>query len=164
MRACPSHCPKRWRSELTISSEPNSTFQCSLDGSPFADCASPDRLGPLSDGRHTFSVQATDQAGNTDPTPATDAWTIDTTRPDTKITSGPNGETANRAPTFKFESSEPDSSFRCKLDSRPVARCDSPKTYGELSLGKHVFRVDAIDRAGNADATRAKRKFTIAKP
>ena len=34
---------------------------------------------------YTFQVRATDQAGNTDPTPASFAWTVDTTAPVSSI-------------------------------------------------------------------------------
>jgi hypothetical protein len=51
------------------SSESGSSFQCSMDGAPMADCSSPysTRVKP---GRHTFSVAATDSAGNADQSPA----------------------------------------------------------------------------------------------
>ena len=59
------------------SSEANSTFQCSLDGAPRVACTSPQTYTGLSIGSHTFSVWATDAAGNTDATPATHAWSVD---------------------------------------------------------------------------------------
>jgi predicted outer membrane repeat protein len=52
------------------------TFECSLDGAPFAACSSPQGYGELADGAHTFQVRALDSAGNVDPTPASYAWTI----------------------------------------------------------------------------------------
>jgi hypothetical protein len=54
-----------------ISSEPGSTFACSLDAAAFVTCASPISYGSLASGTHTFAVRATDPAGNVDPTPAT---------------------------------------------------------------------------------------------
>jgi hypothetical protein len=50
------------------------TFECRVDGRPFAPCSSPYTTPELSagdQGAHTFAVRATDVAGNTDPTPAT---------------------------------------------------------------------------------------------
>jgi hypothetical protein len=59
------------------SSEPGSSLECSLDGSPFEACASPTSYAELTLGAHSFSVRATDAAGNLDPTPAESAWTIE---------------------------------------------------------------------------------------
>jgi hypothetical protein len=58
------------------SSEAGSTFQCELDGGGFSACTSPHNYSSLGAGSHTFSVYATDAAGNVDPTPATFTWTI----------------------------------------------------------------------------------------
>jgi CSLREA domain-containing protein len=59
--------------------EAGSTLACSLDSAPEVDCSSgtADYTG-LADGPHTFSVRATDIAGNVDPTPATRTFTVDT--------------------------------------------------------------------------------------
>lgn len=51
--------------------------------------------------------------------------------------------------------SEAGARFECKLDARPYAPCISPKTL-KLKVGKHVFRVRAVDAAGNVDGTPAK--------
>src|SRR5205823_13344360 len=48
------------------SSEEGSTFQCFLDVGAFAPCSSPQTYTSLSGGPHTFSVEATDRAGNLD--------------------------------------------------------------------------------------------------
>src|SRR5206468_3172216 len=59
------------------SNETGTTFLCGLDGAPLAACTSPAGLSGLGDGPHTFQVQATDPAGNADPTPASRTWTVD---------------------------------------------------------------------------------------
>jgi hypothetical protein len=51
------------------------TFTCRLDGGSFQPCSSPDTIGPLSLGPHTFRVRAT-HAGATDPTPAIRSFTV----------------------------------------------------------------------------------------
>ena len=56
------------------SSEPGSTFTCTLDGAAQAcDGAFAEKVKL---GRHTFAVAATDAAGNADPTPATYGWKL----------------------------------------------------------------------------------------
>jgi hypothetical protein len=63
------------------SSEAGSTFACSLDGATASACNSPTTYSSLGPGTHTFTVRATDAAGNTDATPASRTWTIDTSSP-----------------------------------------------------------------------------------
>lgn len=63
------------------SSEAGSSFECSLDDEPFDACASPVELTGLDDGAHEFRVRAIDTAGNSDSSPATRAWTVDTSTP-----------------------------------------------------------------------------------
>jgi hypothetical protein len=53
--------------------------------------------------------------------------------------------------------------FACKLDRRPWRACRSPKVYRHLALGRHTFRVRAIDGSA-VDLTPAKRQFKIEPP
>lgn len=57
-------------------SQGNCTFECSLNSSGFASCTSPKTYNGLGEGSHTFQVRARNQAGMTDPTPASFSWTI----------------------------------------------------------------------------------------
>jgi hypothetical protein len=57
------------------STEPGSTFACSLDGAVFATCTSPATF-KVKRSRHSFAVRATDAAGNFDTSPATDDWKV----------------------------------------------------------------------------------------
>jgi len=59
------------------------SFECSLDGVPFAACATPQSFTLLVTGPHTFEVRAIDTSGNTDATPALFSWEIFTTVIDT---------------------------------------------------------------------------------
>jgi glucose/arabinose dehydrogenase len=61
------------------STESGSSFQCQLDNGGFSACTSGKSYSSLSDGGHSFQVRATDGAGNTDPTPASYDWTVDST-------------------------------------------------------------------------------------
>ena len=104
---------------------------------------------------HTFEVRATDAAGNTDPTPATRSFTVDTTPPDTTITAGPTGTTSDSTPTFTFTSTEAGSTFQCRVDAAAFATARTPFTTAALTDGAHTFEVRATDAAGNTDATPA---------
>ena len=146
------------------SSEAGSSFQCKVDSAPYAACSSPKTIAPaLSNGLHTFYVRATDPAGNTDPTPASQSFTVDATPPQTTIDSGPSGTTQDATPTFTF-SSEPGASFQCRFDSNPFGACSGPGTHtpaSALADGAHTFQVRAVDAAGNPDPSPASRSFTV---
>ena len=146
------------------SSEPQSTFECRLDSTLEADfqaCDSPKSYTSLTDGSHVFEVRATDPAGDTDATPASRSFTVDTVAPNTVITAGPSGATNNPTPVFSFYSSEARSRFQCKVDSSAYASCSSPTTTARLTEGSHSFHVRATDAAGNPDPTPASRSFTV---
>jgi len=149
------------------STEPDSSFECKVDGGGFADCTSPHTTPQLPDGPHTFFVRATDAADNTDGTPASRSFTVaasppaDTTPPETSIDSGPAGSTDDPTPTFTF-SSEAGASFECQLDGVGFSPCGSPFTTAALTAGPHTFEVRAKDAVGNTDATPAARGFSVA--
>jgi parallel beta-helix repeat protein len=150
------------------SSEERSSFECSLDGARLQKCSSPKTYNGLTLGAHAFSVQATDHARNTDPTPATWTWTIgtqppDTVPPETTIVSAPPSSTTSRTADFSFTSSEA-GTFQCSLDGSAFAACSSPKSYNQLATGSHTFRVRAVDTAGNVDPTPAHYTWTIQAP
>jgi Ca2+-binding RTX toxin-like protein len=65
-----------------------------------------------------------------------------------------------RRVAFRFTSSEPGSSFRCKLDAKPYRSCASPRAY-RVKAGRHAFRVFAIDAAGNRDRTPSLFRFRV---
>jgi hypothetical protein len=135
------------------------TFQCRMDGGAFAPCASPRALH-VGDGNHTFSVRAVDRAGNLS-APVSKAFAVDTTAPNTNITGGPTGVTNDRTPGFAFNSSEPGSTFQCRVDGGSFGNCSSPRVTSSLSDGSHTFSVRAVDKAGNMDASPASRSFTV---
>ena len=143
-----------------FSSEPGATFECRVDTDAFYSCSSPETVASLTDGPHTFEVRATDSVGNTDPSPATRSFTVDTTPPDTTIDSGPTGTTGDATPTFEF-SSEPGATFECRVDTDAFSPCSSPETVASLTDGPHTFEVRAIDPAGNTDPSPATRSFTV---
>ena len=149
---------------FTSSSAAGSTFECSLDGTPFTACSSPKDYSALSQGGHTLEVAATDAAGNRDPTPAAWSWNVESVVPDTTIETGPSGLTRDTSPQFTFSASEADSTFACKLDT-PVsegsyAACSSPQAYTTTVNGPYTFSVRA-SYSGSTDPIPATRTFTI---
>ena len=58
------------------STEANTTVECKLDAGTYSACTSPESYSGLAEGSHSFSVRATDAAGNVDATPATRTWTV----------------------------------------------------------------------------------------
>lgn len=65
---------------------------------------------------------------------------------------------------FMFHSSEPGSTFRCKLDKRPFTACGSSKRFRYLKPGgRHTLKVAAVDMAGNKDPTPAVVRFSTPK-
>jgi hypothetical protein len=141
--------------------EAGSTFECTLDGGGFAPCTSPQNYSGLAGGNHTFQVRATDPAGNIDPTPASFAWTIDTTPPDTTLTATPPAVTNSPSASFSFTATETGSTFQCTLDGGAFVACTSPQSYSALAGGSHTFQVRATDPAGNADSTPASFTWTV---
>jgi hypothetical protein len=143
------------------SSEPNSTFECRIDAGAFASCGSP-FSAVLTAGTHTFRVRATDEAGNTDPTPALYTWTIDLTPPNTTLGGGPADPTNQTTASFTVGSNEPGSTIACRIDGGGFADCTSGTVaYAGLSAGSHTVEAVATDPAGNPDPTPATATWTI---
>ena len=69
------------------SDESTSTFRCRVDNGAFVACSSPHTTATLSTGTHAFEVRATDDAGNTDATPAARSFAVDTAAPSAPVLS-----------------------------------------------------------------------------
>ncbi len=145
------------------STESGSTFECKLDAGSFASCpAAGKSYSGLGDGSHTFQVRATDAANNTDASPASYTWSIDSTAPDTTIETAPSATTAATSAAFTYSSTESGSTFECKLDAGSFASCPAAgKSYSDLGEGSHTFEVRATDSLGNVDATPDSHTWTI---
>lgn len=93
-------------------------------------------------------------------------WTSGPVRPDREP---PQTTITKRAPhrlhghrvRLRFASSEPGSTFECRLDGRPYRPCTSPRTLRHLDDGRHRFKVIATDAAGNVDPSPAKDRFRV---
>lgn len=131
-------------------SESGLTFQCKLDAEAFASCpADGTTEAGLADGSHTFSVQASDDAGNQSAVESF-TWEVDTVIPQTAINSKPAAFTNSVSATFSYGSDKAGVDFECSLDSQPFTDClSSGITYPGLTASPHTFAVRAADAAGN---------------
>src|SRR5207249_200888 len=153
--------------------ETGSTFQCALDGGGFAPCASPQTYSALASGNHTFQVRATDPAGNTDPTPASFTWTVDTAAP---VRSGgqplgtlPAGTpqttlalTTNEAATCRYSPSAGvpyDAMTQTFATTGGMAH--STPVSGLVDGGSYAFYVRCLDAAANANPDDFALSFTV---
>jgi subtilisin-like proprotein convertase family protein len=99
-------------------------------------------------------------ADGSDDADGSDAAT-DRTAPQTEITRAPKRATTKRKARIEFRSSEPGSSFECKLDRGKFGPCASPAKLKMLHARKHRFRVRAVDPAGNVDPTPAATRWKV---
>lgn len=81
--------------------------------------------------------------------------------PQTTIVQAPRRTTSRRRAGFSFTADENGSRFQCRIDRQRWRRCVSPKVMRRVDRGLHVFRVRAIDRAGNVDATPAAARWRV---
>jgi Ca2+-binding RTX toxin-like protein len=112
----------------------------------------------------TPPAPATPAPAVTPPAPKAKPRAKDKTPPQTSILHRPRSTVftayRRRSVTVAFASSEPGSTFHCRLNRGPFRPCRSPQAY-RLAVGPHTFRVYAIDRAGNRDRTPALARFRI---
>jgi hypothetical protein len=79
----------------------------------------------------------------------------DRTPPNTRIVRGPARLGFKRLAKFRFASTEPQSTFQCKLDRKKWKACANPFKRS-VKPGRHRFKVRAIDRFGNVDPSPAR--------
>ncbi len=130
------------------------SFRCSLNGTPFGSCASPQTLLSLVEGTSSFTVIGKSLAG-LDSAPISFSWLLDFTAPIVKIVSGPSTLTNKNSATFVFTATDSLSgiaSVGCSLDGGAPEDCATlSKAYSPLAGNtKHTFQVIAVDRAGNS--------------
>jgi hypothetical protein len=111
------------------------------------------------DRSQTIKAVAVDAAGNVSPV-ASFAYVLNGPRPDTTITSGPQGETDAADASFAFQASLDGASFECRLDAGPWAPCTSPQDV-TVTAGDHTFAVRGLGPLGNPDPTPAERSWTV---
>jgi len=134
-------------------SDADDTFQCALDGAPWAPCTSPQQYTALAEGTHTFQVRAVNAAGEVDPTPASASFTVEATPPQTTITSAPHGRIPTGEVSIAFTATEAGSTFQCSLDGGGYSPCSSPYVIASPAAGPHTFSVQATNQAGVKETT-----------
>ena len=130
---------------------PPVSFSCQLDAAAAAPCASPSNVSGLADGSHTFTVTATDGAGNA--AHASYPWVVDTTAPTVQFTGMPGNPSNSGAAAFTFTGADAGSggvTYSCQLDAAASVACGSPYNVTGLTDGTHTFAVTATDAAGNS--------------
>ncbi len=114
------------------------TYECSLDGSPFAACSSPVSYSALADGDHEFRVRVK-SAATTGPASSFE-WHIDSSAPPAPtISSGPPNRTRLTVANFTFSGTE--ATLECSLDGSAFSTCTSPRQVFVPADGPHRFEV-----------------------
>ncbi len=164
--SCPSDCSETYPNgdsiksvQLTATPATGST----LDGFG-GDCSGPTcTVSMKADRNVVVNFGGFTQPPGTDPDPDPGDPNADRTPPQTTIAFGPDRKIKRRRARFEFISGESNSRFECQLDDGEFAACTNPTTMNGLTLGRHVFRVRAIDLAGNVDASPAETRFRVIK-
>lgn len=146
-----------------FSSEPRSTYACSVDGSPAFSCRTPYMLTGFLPGNHDFKAFAIDEAGNVDPVGADFPFAVHSHQPlTTSITNvDPTSTYTNITHIdFDFVSSQPASTFVCTLAGSST-NCIPPYGYASLPDGDYTFKVQAVDAFGVMDPVGALYSWTV---
>jgi len=137
-----------------------SHYECSLDGVAYTTCTSP-RSVSVGSGNHTFQVRAVDRAGHRDATPASYAWTVDSTPPvvtsNVTGTQGSNGWYVGNVQigwTVTDAESEIASKVGCELSTLASDALQATYTCTATSVGGTTSREVAVRRDTVAPDTR----------
>jgi hypothetical protein len=124
----------------------NASYTCDGTGSALTLCAGPVANGAPIDtstaGPHTFTVNASDAAGNT--STASAPYTVVAPPSVPSITSRPSNLTNSNTATFAFSDTDASATFTCTLDGQSAA-CTSGVQFTGLGEGLHNFAVTAAN-------------------
>ncbi len=151
------------------SNETGVTYEASLDGAAFVKVSNPITYTDLEDGAHTLKVRAKDAAGNTDATPDSHAWTIDTTPPAPPVIvalsedRGPvNSDKISSDNTLKLDgTSEANATITVTQTGKGTIGTTKANSSGNwvfdyeetvLAAGNYTFTATAADALGNTSA------------
>jgi hypothetical protein len=150
------------------STDGTATFECRLDSGSFIACVSPQTVGPLSDGPHTFEVRAKDPAGNTESPAQSFSWTVDTTPPSKPVVTSPAASAllTDDTPTISG-TAEPNSQVQVFVDGNSIGTATTNGsgawtiTAPHLTDGPHNTTARATDTVGNVGAVSDPVAFTL---
>ncbi len=141
-----------------------------LDGSPWSECSTKTeaKLTNLSASWHLFEVKAINTDNNDDPTPAEASFEVEEQFPETFIAKMPKSPVKTASITFQFfgrDLQTPMDKLRYSWHvdgefwSHPSTKTIAVLT--DLSNGRHLFEVKAIDTNGNEDPTPVGERFEV---
>lgn len=117
--------------------------------------------GAPGSGTHTVTASYQGDSGHV-PSGGTASLAVTAAAPDTKIGGHPRSKTTVLTARLRFSSTEPGSSFRCKLDRKPARPCASP-FRAKVRPGRHTFSVQAVNAQGVADPSPAVFRWKVLK-
>jgi len=130
------------------------SFECQLDSGGYNTCTSPQAFNSLGQGSHTFEVKAIDFAGNTDPTPASYTWNIDTIGPNAPHVTGTT-PTYDTRPTWSWTTggNGGNGTFRYQLNGESGSWTETGSLSftpaSPLAVSSYTLYVQERDTAGN---------------
>jgi Putative metal-binding motif len=134
------------------------SMTCTLDGTTAGCVNGTKSYTSLAQGAHTFTLAATDAAGN--PSSQTRHWTVDTVAPVISITAGPGAFSNAKSGTITFSGNEA-ATYTCALDSAPASACTGSIPYSGLADGHHSATIQASDAATPANVSTKVVDWTI---
>jgi hypothetical protein len=149
------------------STETGGTFECRREGGTFTPCSSPVSYTGLAAGPQTFDVRAIDAAGNTDTTPASRTWTIDTVAPTVSITSPASAASVTGRVTIAANATDNVGVVVVRFYADGILiGSDTSAPYSvswntnQVSKGSHTLYAEADDAAGSTTRS-ANRGVTV---
>ncbi|WP_157182095.1 Ig-like domain-containing protein [Methylobacterium sp. WSM2598] len=142
-------------------------YVVTVDGTASNNTTGSVSLSDLKDGGHTISVAAVDKAGNTDATPESYSWTVDTKAPETALTASSEPAKITNATSATIQFSGTDTGgvgvdhYMVTVDGTASNNTTGSVSLSDLKDGGHTISVAAVDKAGNTDATPESYSWTV---
>lgn len=143
--AAPAKLTRSTSTTLEFTSETDGAqFECSLDGSTFSACPSPQTYSDLADGPHTFQVREHDEGEDPGPTSGY-SWVV-YTHPPTVSIAAPSGTTTSQAAMATFHGTAEDGnnaiSASRAASTADLGRCARLRTRSTICRGVPPYADD----------------------